>query len=97
MPSLLGLTFNRIYNTTGIPVLISEYQLQLKCSMTDTVKCGYFEILIMKICLDILNFSFNLRPTEEKFIQIYLFISKTLIIHNSKEKICPVPKKFKNN
>jgi hypothetical protein len=32
------------------------------------------------------NFTLNLRPKEDKFIQIYLVISKTLIIRNSKEK-----------
>jgi hypothetical protein len=32
------------------------------------------------------NFSLNLGPKEEKFTQIYLVISKTLIIRNSNEK-----------
>jgi hypothetical protein len=35
---------------------------------------------------DISNFSLNLGLKEEKFIQICLVTSKTLIIHNSKEK-----------
>jgi hypothetical protein len=33
---------------------------------------------------NILNFSLNLSPKEERFIPIYRHISKTLIIHNSK-------------
>jgi hypothetical protein len=36
--------------------------------------------------LSILNFSLNLHPKEEKLLQIYLIISKTLKIRNSKEK-----------
>jgi hypothetical protein len=39
----------------------------------------------LKFC-DNSNFSFNLHPEEEKFIQIYLIISKTLMICNSKQK-----------
>jgi hypothetical protein len=35
---------------------------------------------------DILNFSLVLHAKEEKHIQIYLVILKTLIICNSKEK-----------
>jgi hypothetical protein len=38
-----------------------------------------------KFC-DNSNFCLKLGPKEEKFIQIYLVISRTLIIHNSKEK-----------
>jgi hypothetical protein len=35
---------------------------------------------------NILNFGLNLSPKEEKFIHIYLVISKTLIVCISKEK-----------
>jgi hypothetical protein len=35
---------------------------------------------------DISKFGFNLGLKEEKFIQIYLVISKTLIICNAKQK-----------
>jgi hypothetical protein len=35
---------------------------------------------------DILNFSLNLCPKEEKFIQIYFVISKMLVSRYSKEK-----------
>jgi hypothetical protein len=34
---------------------------------------------------DTLNFSLNVCPKEEKFVQIYVVISKTLIICNLKE------------
>jgi hypothetical protein len=44
----------------------------------------------MKICnlkfCDISNFSLHLQPKEGKFTQIYLVISKNLIICNSKDK-----------
>jgi hypothetical protein len=39
----------------------------------------------LKFC-DNLNFSLNLGPKEDKFIQIYLVILKTLIICNYNEK-----------
>jgi hypothetical protein len=39
------------------------------------------------VILDILNSILNLHPKEEKFIHIYLGISETLIICNSKDKL----------
>jgi hypothetical protein len=52
---------------------------------------GDFQRVVnLKLCnlkfLHNLNVSFNFHPKKEKFIQIYLVNSKTLVIHNAKKK-----------
>jgi hypothetical protein len=65
----------------------------LKCQQTSPPQHNainqewkYSKTWLIQNSRDISNFSLYLCPKEEKFIQIYLVILKTLIIHNSKEK-----------